>query len=624
MPFSLDVLVDRKFSVGTRRMVRQTLHPNQDRRVGSLWRGERTRSPDWSLTCVAALQPRVFRRGVEIFMTAPNVRARARERNEFLERLPEFKNIIPSPHPIPLTIHREHFSPGEFRLRERPGKFSFHVTYIRKVNFDVRLAGLRSQLFLSRCGFTVLLIWKGCGGVVARLLASRMCEPSSFPTAVAPGFPHVRIVPDDATGRRVSSGISRFPHSCVPALLHTRLTPPSSALKSSLKWPGAWVGNTHNGVQSSSRKRFIKKLSNVSESNLTVKRYEGNIARLALRSDEALEARVRLCPNSPEVHTCAYLSPEVTSSDTGLSAARIAPSLLDLGLSPLRLRVWTSTWRERRGGQAVKDNPPPPPRPPRERAVVAWKMGRDRSRWKAGHMDGDLASGHRAPPSGRTPVCGRPIKGSPSASRRGKYCRLGDAPPRSLGVDTLAGGTTDRGYSISFPIGDTGSSLAMCYSRTHKTCDTPVLLCPPCQHSERPSPPAEHLAYTRVHQTQDFFPPSPPPSSRLPTMLNCPGQRRNSVATLRSDTSKGDRNPPGLLQLAVNHYHQVTKRPTQNNRSQTRTCYWDNQSSACPTELSMALVGWKSRPLEPLPFCSGGGREKAAFRRTMSLHSNGR
>ncbi|KAJ8870505.1 hypothetical protein PR048_029528 [Dryococelus australis] len=48
------------------------------------------------------------------------------------------------------------------------------------------------------------------------------------------GFSHAGIVPDDAAGRRVFSGISRFPRPFVPALHHNHLVPPSSALKTSM------------------------------------------------------------------------------------------------------------------------------------------------------------------------------------------------------------------------------------------------------------------------------------------------------------------------------------------------------------------------------------------------------
>ncbi|KAJ8867032.1 hypothetical protein PR048_032894 [Dryococelus australis] len=53
----------------------------------------------------------------------------------------------------------------------------------------------------------------------------------SIPGGVAPGFSHVGIVLDDAAaGRWVFSGISRFPHSVIPALLHTHIASHSSAL----------------------------------------------------------------------------------------------------------------------------------------------------------------------------------------------------------------------------------------------------------------------------------------------------------------------------------------------------------------------------------------------------------
>ncbi|KAJ8866080.1 hypothetical protein PR048_033604 [Dryococelus australis] len=45
---------------------------------------------------------------------------------------------------------------------------------------------------------------------------------------------NVWIVPGDAAGRRVLSGISHFPRPCIPTPPHTHLTSPSSALKTSL------------------------------------------------------------------------------------------------------------------------------------------------------------------------------------------------------------------------------------------------------------------------------------------------------------------------------------------------------------------------------------------------------
>ncbi|KAJ8880610.1 hypothetical protein PR048_017080 [Dryococelus australis] len=57
------------------------------------------------------------------------------------------------------------------------------------------------------------------------LLASHQGEPGHS------GFSHVGIVPDDADGRRVFSGISRFTRPFIPALLHTHLISPSLTLK---------------------------------------------------------------------------------------------------------------------------------------------------------------------------------------------------------------------------------------------------------------------------------------------------------------------------------------------------------------------------------------------------------
>ncbi|KAJ8895014.1 hypothetical protein PR048_000323 [Dryococelus australis] len=83
---------------------------------------------------------------------------------------------------------------------------------------SVQLASM-SQTY---CSVRSNLNRAGCG-VVVRLLTSRQNEPGSIPIGVAPGLSHVGIVPDDAAGQRVFSGISRFPHPFIPALLHTHL-----------------------------------------------------------------------------------------------------------------------------------------------------------------------------------------------------------------------------------------------------------------------------------------------------------------------------------------------------------------------------------------------------------------
>ncbi|KAJ8881590.1 hypothetical protein PR048_018075 [Dryococelus australis] len=65
------------------------------------------------------------------------------------------------------------------------------------------------------------------------LLASHQGKPGSIPGRVTPGLSLVGIVPDDAAGRQVFSGISRFPQNFIPTLLHSNLASPSSALKTS-------------------------------------------------------------------------------------------------------------------------------------------------------------------------------------------------------------------------------------------------------------------------------------------------------------------------------------------------------------------------------------------------------
>ncbi|KAJ8866094.1 hypothetical protein PR048_033618 [Dryococelus australis] len=81
-----------------------------------------------------------------------------------------------------------------------------------------------------RCCYPDLVCW-----MLVRLLASHLGEPGSIPGWVAPGLSYVGIVTDDAAGRRVFSGISRFP----PALAFRRcsalnLASPPSALRTSL------------------------------------------------------------------------------------------------------------------------------------------------------------------------------------------------------------------------------------------------------------------------------------------------------------------------------------------------------------------------------------------------------
>ncbi|KAJ8877924.1 hypothetical protein PR048_022383 [Dryococelus australis] len=117
-----------------------------------------------------------------------------------------------------------------------------HFDYVRKScatpseSNPIRLAKI---YFKHLCVFKALvvglqLVSRSRGGVVVRILSSHLREIGSFPGGVAPEILHVGIVPGDSSVRRVFSGISRFSRPYIPALLHTHLASPSSALKTSM------------------------------------------------------------------------------------------------------------------------------------------------------------------------------------------------------------------------------------------------------------------------------------------------------------------------------------------------------------------------------------------------------
>ncbi|KAJ8891091.1 hypothetical protein PR048_010601 [Dryococelus australis] len=83
----------------------------------------------------------------------------------------------------------------------------------------------------------------------------------------------IQLPPVYAADRRVFSGISRFPHPCIPALLHSRLISPSSTLKNLLSRAAriSQLNSTTPGVHS----RTCRKL-----------RFTGVAAASVLRDDE--------------------------------------------------------------------------------------------------------------------------------------------------------------------------------------------------------------------------------------------------------------------------------------------------------------------------------------------------
>ncbi|KAJ8897860.1 hypothetical protein PR048_003213 [Dryococelus australis] len=167
---------------------------------------------------------------------------------------------------------------------------------------------------------------------------------------VAPGFSDVGIVTDDAAGRRVFSGISRFPRPCIPALFHTHLASPTSALVTSMP------GSLNRAIQGRGKRETPKKTCRPAASSDTIPTC-GNlgVARPGIEPGSALvggeqsnssaTAAPRVC-NKTRFLTGEFGVGDISDaigntarlarrSDEALgvrvSVARIAPSLLDLG-----------------------------------------------------------------------------------------------------------------------------------------------------------------------------------------------------------------------------------------------------------------------------------------------------
>ncbi|KAJ8867720.1 hypothetical protein PR048_031523 [Dryococelus australis] len=121
--------------------------------------------------------------------------------------------------------------------RSKYQKGANHLTFKRRLKGQgsARMSG-NNGYSLGKPSVTLLKSqpWRGHGGWAVRLLASHQVEPGSVSGPLTPDFCKWESCRDDAAGRRVFSGISRFPHPFISALLHTHLTLPSSALKTSL------------------------------------------------------------------------------------------------------------------------------------------------------------------------------------------------------------------------------------------------------------------------------------------------------------------------------------------------------------------------------------------------------
>ncbi|KAJ8868791.1 hypothetical protein PR048_030331 [Dryococelus australis] len=103
-------------------------------------------------------------------------------------------------------------------------------------------------------------------------------------TARLPVFSHVGNVPNDTGGRRVFQGISLSSRPCIPALLHTNLASPSSALETSMLRTTQISSPTHSRVVPASRRTC-----SYSRLNLSV-----DLQELYQRREERVVTRAQL------------------------------------------------------------------------------------------------------------------------------------------------------------------------------------------------------------------------------------------------------------------------------------------------------------------------------------------
>ncbi|KAJ8871384.1 hypothetical protein PR048_027701 [Dryococelus australis] len=176
------------WSTGRAASTRQATTGTQDRRL-ELWRGKRI------LQCLPASGVRV------------NNGAQRRVHPEHCRPVlmtPVIQQCC-SNTVMPASIHLFVTQPAaSMRKKHTPKKWRYLSTSIRNT-----------------------LLQESRGGVVA--------NKGSFPGGTAPAFSHVGIVPDDAAGPRVFSGISCFPRLFIPELLYTHLNhPPKSRFTDSL------------------------------------------------------------------------------------------------------------------------------------------------------------------------------------------------------------------------------------------------------------------------------------------------------------------------------------------------------------------------------------------------------
>ncbi|KAJ8897314.1 hypothetical protein PR048_002660 [Dryococelus australis] len=148
-----------------------------------------------------------------------------------------------SPNKVALC-KRKNFSPAGEGQYDSPG---FSVKYLAYslmdlgtsliVDFElVQKEMVKGELESAACEI-IMEKKRSHDVVVVRLLASHLgSKLGSIPGRVSSRFLHVGIILNNAACQWVFSGISHFSRPFIPELLHTRLTSPTSALKTSLLW----------------------------------------------------------------------------------------------------------------------------------------------------------------------------------------------------------------------------------------------------------------------------------------------------------------------------------------------------------------------------------------------------
>ncbi|KAJ8867858.1 hypothetical protein PR048_031663 [Dryococelus australis] len=189
----------------------------------------------------------------------------------------------------------------------------YHITAVlhhHSLARDAKQRARNSITLAEHNPFTVTIgCSRGCGGVVVRLLASRLGEPDSIPGDVAPGLLHVGVI----------DGQCRWPVGFpvdlpfLPILVLRRLTSPSTALKTSMIRPAA-ASNTHlEGIHYANgggdKSAHLPVITPLAASRLT-KRARPTVHRERRRPHEQDSAEMFTSPwLTPKADITRYLQP---------------------------------------------------------------------------------------------------------------------------------------------------------------------------------------------------------------------------------------------------------------------------------------------------------------------------